>query len=426
MGYYIDVLACSSQDYNETLKVLHQLVIQSIQRLCASSAGCQGVLLVEGILRPKCVQELIPPRYRKGQFISVENLKQELLSVPAESMYNYQHTWTAIVEGRSVILGSGFDFARDLLSEDDFRDVLQRRYHDLYRLAVELDVPSNTEITNSHPSQSVSDEEDGTVSPTISGIAKGVEIVLQRLKIIEQDLKDIKQEIQGLRYYEHSLLMELHRKVNNLVYFSVQLEERKVPHLFYFIRNDRGISKRLVTSLISGMTALQLHLLCEYRREMHVVDGQPGCNLMKVDNRTVQSIVPYLNGFMKMLTFALKVGAHIIAGMGEMIPDLGREVAKLADSSFLYGPGVLQEVQGTRTRALNDRSLDINQFRAAQQWLVDFLKSQKCLSGKAIAEKFGLWRVRYTDDGQIAWVCKRHKEFGTRVNEVIEIPVDSG
>ena len=55
-------------------------------------------------------------------------------------MYNYQHTWNAIVDGRSVILGSGFDYARDLLSEDDFRDVLQRRYHDLYRLAVELDV----------------------------------------------------------------------------------------------------------------------------------------------------------------------------------------------------------------------------------------------------------------------------------------------
>ncbi|GLJ45421.1 hypothetical protein SUGI_0956290 [Cryptomeria japonica] len=373
MGYYIDVLACSSQDYNETLKVMHHLVIQSIQRLCASSAGCQGVILIEGILRPQCAEQLIPPRYRKNQFIFIEHLKQELLSVPAESMYNYQHTWNAIVDGRSVILGSGFDYSRDLLSEDDFRDVLQRRYHDLYRLAVELDVPSANDIPSSQPSLE-DEEEDGSVSPTVSGIAKGVEKVLQRLKIIEQDLKDIKQEIQGLRYYEHSLLMELHRKMDNLVNFSVQLEERKVPHMFYFTRDDGNLTKRLVTDIVSG--------------------------------------------------------AHVVAGMGEMVPDLSREVAKLAESSFMFGR-VAHQIEQTRSRGINDRSrdinyrpLDLNQFRTAQQWLVDFLKTQKCISGKAIAEKFGLWRVRYTDDGQIAWVCNRHKEYGSRIYEVIEIPID--
>jgi len=73
---------------------------------------------------------------------------------------------------------------------------------------------------------------------------------------------------------------------------------------------------------------------------------------------------------------------------------------------------------------VNYRPLDVTQFRAAQQWLVDFLKSQRCLNGKAIAEKFGLWRVRYTDDGQIAWVCHRHKDYGIRINEVIELPID--
>jgi hypothetical protein len=148
----------------------------------------------------------------------------------------------------------------------------------------------------------------------------------------------------------------------------------------------------------------------------------------------VQSILPYLNGFMKMLTFALKVGAHVVAGMGEMIPDLSREVAKLAESSFLYGAGAgagaAHHIEDTMIRALtvgsgnvNYRPLDVNQFRAAQQWLVDFLKSQRCLNGKSIAERFGLWRVRYTDDGQIAWVCNRHREYGLRINEVIEIPI---
>nr|ADE76827.1 unknown [Picea sitchensis] len=186
------------------------------------------------------------------------------------------------------------------------------------------------------------------------------------------------------------------------------------------------------------MTALQLHLLCEYRHELHVVDDQPGCNLLKVSNQTVQCILPYLNGLMKMLTFALKVGAHVVAGMGEMIPDLSKEVAQLEESSLganiVAGMGEMIPYLSTEVAKLGESpslsagavaiNSDVNQFRTAQQWLVDFLKSQGCLNGKAIAQKFGLWRVRYTDDGQIAWVCNRHKASGIRNNEVMEIPID--
>ena len=45
------------------------------------------------------------------------------------------------------------------------------------------------------------------LKPSLEGIAKGLEVVLQRVNIIEQ-------EIQGLRYYKHRLLTELHQTVN--------------------------------------------------------------------------------------------------------------------------------------------------------------------------------------------------------------------
>ncbi|KAL5987976.1 hypothetical protein ACLOJK_035738 [Asimina triloba] len=256
LGYHIDVLACSTKNMTETLRLFQQLIIPTIQGLC------HGVTLTESVLRSECVKNLTPPRYQRSQFVHLQQLKEVLLTVPAESMYEYQHTWSSVHDGNRPILPSGFDFARDLLSDEDFREVLHRRYNDLYHLANELAVPmENT------PEPPPADEPDSTVEASMLGIAKGVEAVLQRLKIIQQEIKDLKQEIQGLRYYEHRLLIELHRKVNYMVNYTVQLEERKVPNMFYFVQTD-NYSRKLVTNLISGMTALRLHMLCEFRREM--------------------------------------------------------------------------------------------------------------------------------------------------------------
>lgn len=423
LGYYIDVLACSTKNLTETLRLIHQLIIPAIQSLC------HGVTLTESVMRPECVQNLTPPRYRKAQNVPVQQLKEALLSVPADSLYDYQHTWDPVMDSGRPILRAGFDLARNLLSDDDFREVLHRRYHDLYNLAAELEVPPER---NPDGTDQPSNELD-TVDPSFAGIAKGVEQVLQRLKIIEQEIRDLKQEIQGLRYYEHRLLMELHRKVNYLVNYNVQLEERKVPNMFFFVRTE-NYSRRLVTNLISGMTALRLHMLCEYRREMHVVEDQIGCEIMQVDNRAVKSLAPHIKNFMKLVTFALKIGAHLAAGMGEMIPDLSREVAHLTGSSIMYGAAgavaagavgaaAMGRMEGIRNRSRSAQSSrDIQQeIRAAQQWVMDFLRDRRCSTGKDIAEKFGLWRVRYRDDGQIAWICRRHMSI--RANEIIEVPI---
>ncbi|XP_050367631.1 protein TORNADO 1 [Argentina anserina] len=428
LGHYIDVLACSTKNLTETLRVIQQLIIPAIHSLY------YGITLTENVIRPECVRNLTPPRCRKTQCVSLQQLKQALLSVPADSMYDYQHTWDPISDFGRQLMGAGFDFARDLLSDDDFREVLHHRYHDLYNLAQELQIPPDSNTDGEENALSNSDEL-ATVEPTFGGIAKGVEVVLQRLKIIEQEIRDLKQEIQGLRYYEHRLLDELHRKVNYLVTYNVQVEERKVPNMFYFVRTE-NYSRRLITNMVPGMNAIQLHMLCEFRREMHVVEDQMGCEMMQVDNSTVKSLAPYTTKFMKLLTFALKIGAHLAAGMGEMIPDLSREVAHLADSSLLYGAAgagtgtavaagvvgaaAIGRMQGRSRAAENSRDIQQDQ-RTAQQWVLDFLRERRCSTGKDIAEKFGLWRVRYQDDGQIAWICRRH--INLRAHEVIEVPL---
>ncbi|KAH6778575.1 tornado 1 [Perilla frutescens var. frutescens] len=415
LGYSIDVLACSTKSTTEMLRLFQQLIIPAIQSLC------HGITLMEYVLRCECVKNLIPPRHRRSQFVPLHQLRRALLSVPADGIYDYQHTWDSVVDSGSQILGPGFDFARDLLSDDDFREVLHCRYHDLYNLAMELEVPQE-----SRP-ETATDEVASSVEPSFAGIAKGVEAVLQRLKIIEQEIRDVKQEIQGLRYYEHRLLIELHRKVNYLVNYNIQLEERKAPNMFYFVRTE-NYSRKLITSIITGMTALRLHTLCEYRREMHVVEDQIGCELMQVDNITVKCLAPYMKKFMKLVTFALKIGAHLAVGMGEMIPDLGREVAHLIDSPIFYGAAGAAAAgaagvaaAGNRNRNTDSRDIQQQHLKAAQQWLVDFLRDHGCSTGRDIAEKFGLWRVRYRDDGQIAWICRRH--MYTRAYEIVEAPI---
>lgn len=413
LGDYIDVLACSTKSLTETLRLINQLIIPAILN------SCHGVILLEHIIRPQCVQDFTPPRFRQSQFVSLQRLKEALSSVPAEVMYDYQHTWESVVDSGKTILRAGFDLARDLLSDDDFREVLQRRYHDLHTLAQELQVP-----TEDDPEAVPVTSELENVDPSFGGIAKGVEAVLRRLKIIEQEIRDLKQEIQGLRYYEHRLLIQLHHKVNYLVNYNVQMDERKVPNMFYFITPE-NYGRRLITSIVPGMVSLRIHMLCEFRREMHVVEDQLGCDVMQIDNRAVKCLAPYMTGFMTLVTFALRIGANWAAGMGHMIPDLGHAIAHLATPSVMAGAagaagavGVAAALGRNRGR---DRDIQEQEQRAAQQWLIDYLREQNCSTGKDIAEKFGLWRVRYRDDGSIAWICKRH--LITRANEVIQVPL---
>ncbi|PHU28855.1 hypothetical protein BC332_00948 [Capsicum chinense] len=96
--------------------------------------------------------------------------------------------------------------------------------------------------------------------------------------------------------------------------------------------------------------------------------------------------------------------------MSEMILDLSREVANLLESpaacsaagaaaAGVVGVAVVRRVE--RNRGSRDIQQD---FKAAQQWVVDFLRDQKCSGGRDIAEKFRLWRGRYRDSGQVSWI----------------------
>lgn len=114
---------------------------------------------------------------------------------------------------------------------------MRKMYNDLHHLAFELS--ASFQRTEDPPLLMVEDNKpDHVIEASLPRIAKGLEMVLQRLKIIEQE------------------------KMDSLVNYNIQLEDRKVPWFFYFVQVQDNYSKKLVMKIFPGMTALRLHMLC--------------------------------------------------------------------------------------------------------------------------------------------------------------------
>jgi hypothetical protein len=64
----------------------------------------------------------------------------------------------------------------------------------------------------------------------------------------------------------------------------VNSAQRLVPWIILFTTGDGNFKQKLITKLVPGMKALQLHLLCEYKRQEHIVEGQTGCQVILQDD----------------------------------------------------------------------------------------------------------------------------------------------
>ncbi len=56
-GIHIDVLVHSkSKSFDNTLDIVHEHIMEKILECCVAIDGCQGVVLVEGVIRTMCVK----------------------------------------------------------------------------------------------------------------------------------------------------------------------------------------------------------------------------------------------------------------------------------------------------------------------------------------------------------------------------------
>jgi ribosome-binding factor A len=167
------------------------------------------------------------------------------------------------------------------------------------------------------------------------------------------------------------------------------------------------------------MKALQLHLLCEYKGQEHIVEGQAGCQVILQDENWKKVHELVVEG-LKWVLLAAKVGAHIAMGLGNMVPnpnlEYGKAVVALGEGVLKDPPIDLATVSRgklVRDEASANRTVE---SMSAEQWLVNFLKD------KDILNKFGLQRVVYKDTGELGWICQKHFDQGMRVGELDGFP----
>ncbi|KAJ7520244.1 hypothetical protein O6H91_20G074200 [Diphasiastrum complanatum] len=430
---FIDVLVKSSHSRTQTLELVHKHVVSQIQNLCHSPKGCIGVVLVESILRPACVENLLLCKYRKEQAVLVETLKNELLA--ASISPSYVHPFRGIDDGEIKILGVGSsDLAVVLLGEKYTNEVLDRRLSELTKLDVVMDRQiSNVDDNNLEvPTESIPPMASSFQS-RLSNDHADIQEIKRLIKdegkktrdVVEVFGKKVVTEIKENRrlqieFMENCLHKKLYTKLDRVINLSLQLQQRQVPCNFFFTTKDIGIQRRLIVKLLPSYSVVKLHLLCEHLDGIHIIKDQQGVEIFLANGQHAKHIRSLITIGLTIFSLLLKTGAHILAGIGDMIPNIGKGVALALDSQILSDylpPSFSSTLRPLPVPTNMIEEARHNERNVAEQWLVNFLKGQN------IWNSFSLTRVCYTKAGSVRWVCKDHREMG-KCNGIMEdLPV---
>jgi hypothetical protein len=451
VGTHIEVLVCShDKSFDEALDIVQGHIIEKIRERCAAAHGCQGVALVEGVIRTECVKQRMSFREQRDQAVLLEELKQAVLS----HGIGYQHPWDELREGKNVILDVACESAIDLMGTREREDVVGRglqgideigRAHQDQSTVISrgsLSSSSSSTILDSYLTRRPNNQH-MTIS-TPSDLLRGTNRLQREIQELDrspqhqdkpvgelaceiQQLSTVVHDTHNLLYDTRNLMYSTHKLVKNDVLSVTRLirdlilnsSQWPVPRIVLFTKQDASFKQKLITQLVPGMKALQLHLLCEYKGREHIVEGQAGCQVILQDENWKKVHELVVEG-LKWVSLAAEVGAHIAMGLGNMVPNPKLEYGKAV---VAFGEGVLKDppinwAPVAPGKLVRDEAVAIRTAEgvSAEQWLVNFLKD------KDILNKFGLQRVVYKDTGELGWICQKHFDQGMRVGELDGFP----
>ncbi|KAH9566186.1 hypothetical protein CY35_04G117400 [Sphagnum magellanicum] len=371
VGTHIDVLVCSHEkSFDEALHIVHGHIIEKIRERCAAADGCQGVALVEGVIRTECVKQRMSFRERRDQAVLLEELKQAVLS----HGIGYQHPWDELREGKNVILDVACESAMDLMGTREREDVVRRRLQGVDEIGGAhqdqstvisrgwLSSSSSSSILGSYLKPRSNNQHMTIYTP--SDLLTGTNRLQGEIQELDrspqhqdkpmgelareiQQLSTVVHDTHNLMYDTRNLTCSTHKLVKNDVLSVTRLirdlilnsSQRQVPRIVLFAKQDASFKQKLITKLVPGMKALQLHLLCEYKGQEHIVEGQAGCQVILQDENWKKVHELVVEG-LKWVFLAAEVGAHIAMGLGNMVPNPKMEYAKAV---VAFGEGVLKD-----------------------------------------------------------------------------------
>jgi len=393
---------------------------------------------------------------RKNQVVAMENLKQELFILGCDDVMKHCHTWSRVVGQRTngqeiVVLERSFDpivkllggkettafmeWRRSQLEEVSsmFKHVGESTTKDLEEVGEsttkdrEEDVASSS---NFHPHSNVLRRtSSGFHDSTLANIEASMKYLKELLEALENRIiknqevvggriiEAFKEEFAQMKKVENELQQELSRKLDALMVFTVQLQQRRFPRIVYFVQKEdtTALEKLLTCDIVPGLHSARLRLMCEHIHGFHDVKGQKGLNV-KLESETFHKIRPLLEKGLQVLSILLKVGAQLTAGLASQVPMLTLGSGILGAASQVL-PDRLATTSYNPTNGSSKHHQEV-----ADKWLVDILKSVP-----DIGETFDLHKVTYfgQHQGQVAWVCGMHKELGLRSKSLDLISEDT-
>ncbi|KAH9534140.1 hypothetical protein CY35_18G090500 [Sphagnum magellanicum] len=448
---FIDILVKSTKNEIQTIQLVHDHVLSQIEHLCSSPQGCQGVTLMRGVLRPRAVEKLLLCKNRTKQVALVENLKKELLATNLD--LELVHPWPQVDVQRDdhdFLNTSMEDEVASLLGEVATHDVLERHLQGLKKVEIHInDLPSfeqefertqgetfeSDDLRSQRSFHRMSLQEPTNLEQFIRDMFEDmkVEFLSSEERIVakistklEEVFEKTKQEI---KHMKQGLYKKLTKKLDGMTKLLLQLHQQQVPCNVFFTTGGTKQQRQLVNKLM-GIEVIYLHFLCEDIDGIHVVDDQKGDEIRYVKDENRHKIAHLVIVGFKIVSVLLKVAAHVVGGMGNLVPNFAQGLALAYDAEDITdciedlrirgGPMVGQSSTSHLPTA-NDALIE--KHKVATQWLVDFLK------GKNISKLFGLSRVRYLkidsshgDLSTIRWVCSRHKNEGLNNGTLEDCP----
>jgi hypothetical protein len=357
---------------------------------------------------------------RKDQVVAMEKLKEELSMLMLDCddpMEEHVYTWTH-VEGQGTngnVLEANYDPIVNLLGEKETVAFMERRRSQLEEVC-SMFKPVEASTTKDHEERSSSDfhvhcsvlrrTPSGFHDSILANIKGSTTQIIKNQEVVgERIIEAVKEEFAQMKKVENELQQELSRKLDALMEFTVQVQQRSFPRIAYFIRKEgmTTLGKLLTCDIVPGLHHAELHLICEHINGYHEVRGQKGLNV-KLESETFHKIRPLLEKGLQVLTILLKVGAQLTAGLASIVPPLQL-------GSVILGAASQVLPDQLATTSYNPTNGSTEHQEVAEKWLVDTLKRVD-----DIGETFDLHKVTYSGqhEGQVAWVCGRHKTSGLK------------
>jgi hypothetical protein len=445
---FIDILVKSSKNEIQTIQLVHDHVLSRIEHLCSSPQGCQGVTLIRGVLRPSAVEKLLLCKNRKKQAALVGNLRKELLAANLD--LELVHPWPQVdvqKNDHDFLNTSMEDEVASLLGEVATHDVLEHHLQGLKEVEIDIDNLPSSEQESEHTQGETFESGDLRLQRSFHRMSLQEPTKLEQLicDIMRAELRSSEQRIvaristkleevfektkQEIKCMEEWLYKKLTKKLDGMTKLLLQLHQQQVPCNAFFTTGGTKQQRQLVNKLM-GIEVLYLHFLCEDIDGIHVVDDQKGDEIRYVKDENRHKIAHLVIVGFKIVSILLKVAAHVIGGMGNLVPNFAQGLALAYDAEDIthciedlqiHGGPIVGQSSTSHLPAANDALVE--KHKVATQWLVDFLK------GKNIFKLFRLSRVKYLkmdnshgDFSTIRWVCWHHRQEGLKKGTLEDCP----